>query len=164
MPGRIPFDRSMPSTGCFTDVDWIPTIRPHRRRRMCGTTSRRKRTKFSMVTSNACRQSSSVNSQNVPRAGPPELLTSTSMLPNRSTVAATTLPMPAAVVRSAGTARTSALVARLISSAADRSSSSVRAQIATRAPSRASASADALPSPLLEAATSATLPSSPRSM
>jgi hypothetical protein len=29
MPGRIPFDRSMPPTGCFTELDWIPMMRPH---------------------------------------------------------------------------------------------------------------------------------------
>ena len=33
-PGRSPLDRSMPSTGCFTDIDWIPTMRPHRWARM----------------------------------------------------------------------------------------------------------------------------------
>ena len=60
MPGRIPFDRSMFSTGCFTELDWIPITRPQRFSRMCGTTARTKRTKFSVTTSNPCRQSSSV--------------------------------------------------------------------------------------------------------
>src|SRR6185437_14456459 len=84
--------------------------------------------------------------------------------PNRSEVAATALRMPAAVLRSAGTASTSAPVScRMIPAAACRLAS-VRAQIVTRTPSRASASADARPSPLLDAATSATFPSSPRSM
>jgi len=27
-PGRIPFERSMCGTGSFTELDWIPTIRP----------------------------------------------------------------------------------------------------------------------------------------
>ncbi len=138
-------------------------MRPQRWRRMWGTTSRTKRTKFSVTTSNARRQSSSVKSANLPLAGPPELLTSTSTPPNRSAVAATTLWMPAALVRSAGTASTSAPVSRLISAAAASRSASVRAQTVTRAPSRASASAEALPRPLLDAATSATLPDSPRS-
>src|ERR1700722_794760 len=130
---------------------------------MYGTTSRTNRTKFSVMTSNACRQSSSVRSANRPCAGPPELLTRTSTPPNRSAVAATTLLMSAALVRSAGTASTSAPVSSLISCAAACRSASVRAQIVTRAPSRASASADALPRPLLAAPTSATLPFSPRS-
>ncbi len=34
MPGRRPFDRSMPSTGCFTELDWMLTMRPHRFWRM----------------------------------------------------------------------------------------------------------------------------------
>src|SRR5262245_43313201 len=163
MPGRIPFDRSIPPTGCLTELDWIPTMRPHRLARMCGTTPRTKRTKFSVTTSNACRQSSSVKSAKLPIAGPPELLTSTSTPPKRSTVPATTLSMPSAVVRSAWTASTSARVSSWISSAAVSRSASVRAQIVTSAPSRASASADALPRPLLEAATIATLPLTPRS-
>src|SRR5215471_159295 len=163
MPGRIPFDRSMPSTGRFTELDWIPTIRPHRFARMCGTTARTKRTKFSVITSNARRQSSSAKSANLPSAGPPELLTRTSTPPKCPAVSATTLLMPSEVVRSAGTASTSAPVSRRISPAAACRSASVRAQIVTRAPSRASASAHALPRPLLDAATSATLPFSPRS-
>ena len=58
MPGRIPFDRSMPSTGSFTELDWIPMMRPHGLWRMYGTTSRTNRTKFSVTTSNARCQSS----------------------------------------------------------------------------------------------------------
>ena len=163
MPGRIPFDRSMFPTGCFTELDWIPITRPHRFSRMCGTTARTKRTKFSVTTSNPCRQSSSVRSANRPSAGPPELLTRTSTPPNRSTVAVTTLSMPAAVVRSAGTASTSLPVCPLMSAAAASRSAFVLAQIVTRAPSRASARADALPRPRLDAPTTATLPASPRS-
>src|ERR1700730_1838292 len=71
--------------------------------------------------------------------------------------------MSSALVTSAGTASTSACVSRRISSAAASRSAGVRAQIVTLASSRASASAEALPRPLLDAATTATLPFSPRS-
>jgi hypothetical protein len=162
-PGRRPFDRSIPGTGSFTELDWMPMIRPQPLARMCGLTSRTKRTKLSVTVSSAASQSSSLRSSKLPIVGPPELSTSTSTPPKRSTVAATTPAIPSAVRRSAGAVRTSACVSRRISSAAASRSAAVRAHSVTRAPSRASASADALPSPLLDAATIATFPPSPRS-
>src|SRR5215472_19205003 len=83
--------------------------------------------------------------------------------PNRSAVAITTVRTPSALFRSAGMASTSAPVSSRIWPAVACRSASVREQIVTRAPSRARASADALPRPLLDAPTSATLPFSPRS-
>src|SRR5918998_3543305 len=107
------------------------------------------------------RRHSSSGYSSIGTRGPrtPALLTSTSILPKRSTVAPTSLSTSALLDTSAASARTSA-PAYSASPATGRTPSSLRELIATRAPSRAKASASALPSPWLAPVTSATLPSS----
>src|SRR5215210_987761 len=89
----------------------------------------------------------------------PALLTSTSILPKRSTVSLTILSTSAPFDTSAERAKTSAPVSST-SSATGPIDSSLRALIATLAPSRAKASASALPRPWLAPVIITTLPSS----
>src|SRR5712692_5478481 len=162
--GRMPFDRMSPSTGCFTELDWIARMRPHLAFFMCGSTPRMKRTVERCTCSKAASHCSSFICSKGPGGGPPTLATRMSTPPKASTVCASTRWISAALLASAGTASTSAPVLRFTSAAASLSAASPRAHIATRAPSAASPSALALPIPLLAATTSADLPLSPRSI
>src|SRR6266481_1550549 len=163
MPGRIPFERTSPSTGCLTELDWMARIRPHFFCFMSGRTARMKRTVERWTCSKAAFHCSSVICSKGPGGGPPTLATRTSTPPHFSRVLATTRAMSSGLFASAATASTSAPVCLLTSSAAARRSASPRAHIATRAPSAPKPMAEALPMPLLAATTSATLPVSPRS-
>src|SRR6266481_802977 len=164
MPGRIPFERTSPSTGCLTELDWMARIRPHFFCFMSGRTARMKRTVERWTCSKAAFHCSSVICSKGPGGGPPTLATRTSTPPHFSRVLATTRAMSSDLFASAATASTSAPVCLLTSSAAARRSASPRAHIATCAPSAPSPMAEARPIPLLAATTSATLPLSPRSM
>ena len=163
-PGRTALDSSRPSTGCLIETDWIVRTRPHRRARMIGVTSRTSLTTESSDTSNAPYHCSSVISCSMPRGGPPQFATSTSIPPKASFVRATIDFTSAALVTSAVMPSTSAPVSARTSSAAVFTSPSVRAHMATRAPSAAKPIAQALPMPLLAAVTRTLLPRSPRSM
>src|SRR5712691_2947695 len=163
-PGRTALESSRPSTGCLTDTDWMVRIRPHRRARMIGVTSRTSLTTDSSDTSNAPYHCSSVISCSMPRGGPPQLATSTSIPPKVSFVRATIDFTFSALVTSAVIASTSAPVLARTSSAVVLTSPSVLAHMATRAPSAAKPIAHALPIPLLAAVTRTLLPRSPRSM
>ncbi len=164
MPGRMPFESTSPSTGCFTELDWMARIRPHRACFMCGSTSRMKRTVDRCTCSKAAFHCSSVICSKGPGGGPPTLATRMSTPPKDRLASATTFEMSAARLASAGTASTSAPVFCLTSAAASLSAASPRAHITTRAPSAAKPIALALPMPLLAATTSAVLPLMPRSM
>src|ERR1700675_508098 len=163
IPGRMPFERIRPSTGCLTELDWMARIRPHFFFFMSGRTSRMKRTVERCTCSNAAFHCSSLSWSNGPGGGPPTLATSTSTPPEVSRVLATTRSMSSGRLASAGTAITSAPVCLRTSSAAAWRSASPRAHMATRAPSAPKPMAEALPMPLLAATTSATLPFNPRS-
>ena len=163
-PGRMPLERTRPSTGCFTEVDWMARMRPHCLAFMPGRTSRMRRTVDRCTCSKACSHWASVIFSKGPGGGPPTLATSTSTPPHASRARATARAQSSAFARSAGIASTSAPVLRSTSAAASLRAASPRAHMATRAPSAASPIAHALPIPLLAAATNATLPLSPRSM
>src|SRR6266536_1827639 len=164
MPGRTPFERISPSTGCLTELDWMARMRPHFFFFMSGKTARMKRTVERWTCSKAAFHCSSVICSKGPGGGPPTLATSTSTPPHFCRVAVTTRSMSSGLLASAGTASTSAPVFLPTSSAAARRSASPRAHMATRAPSAPSPMAEARPIHLLAATTSATLPLSPRSM
>src|SRR5436190_8574754 len=163
MPGRMPFDRMSPSTGCLTELDWMARMRPHFFCFMSGRTARMKRTVERWTCSKAAFHCSSVICSKGPGGGPPTLATRTSTPPHFSRVLATTRSISSGLFASAATASTSAPDCLLTSSAAARRSASPRSHIATRAPSAPRPRAEALPIPLLAATTSATLPVSPRS-
>src|ERR1700687_6178184 len=163
MPGRMPFERMSPSTGCLTELDWMARMRPHLFFFMSGSTARMKRTVERWTCWKAAVQCSSDICSKGPGGGPPTLATSTSTLPHFSRVFATTRSMSSTLLASAGMASTSAPVRFRTSSAAAPRSASPREHMATRAPSAAKPTAEALPMPLLAATTSATLPLSPRS-
>src|SRR6185503_10905951 len=164
MPGRMPLESTRPSTGCFTELDWMARIRPHLACFMCGSTSRMKRTVDRCTCSKAAFHCSSVICSKGPGGGPPTLATRMSTPPKARLASATTLAMSAGRLASAASARTSAPVFCLTSPAASLSAASPRAHITTRAPSAARPSALALPMPLLAATTSAVLPLMPRSI
>src|SRR5713101_7981524 len=163
MAGRMPLERTSPSTGCLTELDWMARIRPHFLRFMSGSTARMKRTVERCTCSKAAFHCSSVIWSKGPGGGPPTLATRMSTPPHFSLACPTTRAMSSALLASAETARTSAPVFCRTSSAAALRSASPRAHMATRAPSAASPMADALPIPLLAATTSAVLPFNPRS-
>src|SRR5512144_677063 len=164
MPGRMPLERTSPSTGCFTELDWIARMRPHRACFMWGRTSRMKRTVDRWTCSKAAFHCSSVICSKGPGGGPPTLATRMSTPPKARLASATTREMSAARLASAVKARTSAPVRCLTSAAASLRAASPRAHMTTRAPSAARPSALALPIPLLAATTSAVLPLLPRSI
>jgi len=96
--------------------------------------------------------------------GPPALVTRMWIVPHFSITRRTIRATSSSLVTSATMGRVSLPVLVWICAAACSNGSSFRAQSATRAPSRARPSAAALPSPLLDAQTSATLVFNPKSM
>src|ERR1035438_5089813 len=111
----------------------------------------------------AC-QSSTLVSAKLFDGGPPALATQMSRRPNCAAVAGTKARTCSYTVTSTARVNTSTPVSRRISSAVASSVDWVRAHSASFAPSRARPSATALPSPVLDAATSATRSFSPRSI
>src|SRR6058998_743062 len=162
--GRMPLESMSPSTGCFTELDWIVRMRPHPAFFMCGSTSRIRRTTERCTCAKAACHCSSVSSAKGPGGGPPALATRMSTPPRVSADRATTRRMSSARAASALMASASAPVLIFTSAAASWSAASPRAHMTTRAPSAASPMAQALPMPRLAAITSATFPLSPRSM
>src|SRR6266576_4938664 len=150
--------------GGFTVVEVMYTIEPPPPLRMCGSTRRVRRTAEKRVTPTAFCHAASSRSSKRPGGGPPAFDTRMSIVPNLSTAVFTSFWQPASDPTSATVHCTSAPVFRCTSSAAARIAASSRLHITTRAPSRANSSATARPSPLLEAATIATLSRRPRSI
>src|SRR5207244_2629772 len=60
MAGRMPLERTRPSTGCLTELDWMARMRPHFLRFMSGSTARMKRTVDRRTCSKAAFHCSSV--------------------------------------------------------------------------------------------------------
>src|SRR5438552_3962492 len=87
MAGRMPLERTRPSTGCLTELDWMARIRPHFFRFMSGSTARMKRTVDRCTCSKAAFHCSSVIWSNGPGGGPPTLATRTSTPPQRAEAA-----------------------------------------------------------------------------
>src|SRR6478735_10384803 len=139
----------------------VVTIVPRRSMR-CGTAARVHRTAAMKLMSSDQVQSSSDNERNPPGRGrtAPTLLTSTSTPPKAVRAWSTNAPGPSGSVRSTATGRTGYPSA----TSARSSSVTARAPATTLAPSCTRARVTARPMPLLAPVTTATLPSSPRSM
>src|SRR5262245_35196302 len=160
--------------GCFTLVEVMKMILPHRRARMPGSAARASRTALRRVRGIARVHSSSPRPAAGPGGGPPQLATSTSTRENRSSAAAMKRRGPSSVARSAATARAGGGAEPLpaaarracssMASAAARILRSSRDETTTDMPSPARARATALPRPLEAAATAATFPWSPSSI
>ena len=107
---------------------------------------------------------SSVSSSSRPPGELPAQVTSTSIAPNRSSVASTVRSTSSITLMSPAKPTTSPPVSSHSSRAASSRRSASRAVMATRQPSRASCRATSRPMPMLAPVTNAALPCSPRSI
>lgn len=148
----------------FTERLMILMMRPLPVLRRWGMTRRLRRTVLSRLSSKADCQALSSKDSNLPKGGPPALLTSISIFPNVDALVSTNCAAWVASFTSTGMANTRPLLLARSSSAVRSSVSGLRAPMTISAPSAASAAAQALPSPLLAARISAVLPLSWRSM
>src|SRR5262245_15385087 len=159
-PLRAPFDSPSTSIGAFTADEVMLTMRPKPRALMPSMLALMSSIGVSMLASTALIQASRSQLRKSPGGGPPALLTRMSTCGHAASAAA----RPSAVVMSPATARTSPLPSARNCAAACSSASAPRAVITTFTPSLTSAAAQPLPSPLLEAHTSAHLPAIPKSI
>ena len=163
-PRRATDERPLSGRGCRTASDAIMRIRPHPLRFSSGSASSATFTCVSRLPSIASRYSEISKLSTGPNGTPPEFVTTTSSPPSSSAVCCTHSDARRSERRSRGVLSTAPGPIVLTSTCAPASRSGSRPQIETSAPSLASDFATARPSPLLDAATSATRPSSPRSM
>src|SRR5450830_1061161 len=159
-PLRAPLDRPSPSTGAFTALEVMLTMRPKPRAIMPSSEALISSMGASMLASRALIQSSRCHWRKSPGGGPPALVTTMS----KSGWAAKMRARPSALATSAATHSARPGPRAFRRSAASRSGPSVRATMTTCTPSRTSAVAQARPRPELAPHTRALRPEIPRSM
>ena len=159
---RTLFESMRLSTGCFTAIEVMLRIRPHRRSFIPGNTARVRLSTLSRFWRMASRHTSGECVSNSPAGGPPVLVTRISMRPKWLNPSATNRSTCCGSERSVAIATTFTPNASVMLRFASSSAAVSRAHIISAAPSAASSAATARPRPLLDAATRATLFSSPK--
>ncbi len=140
-PAHVATERPKPRMGWTTERPVMLRMLPPPAARMCGVTSRTRRTTLMRFCSTALPHATSSKSDSAPMGGAPSLFTRTCTAPKRRTVSSTTRTPSSGLRTSAGTACTSAPVFSAMRAAVCDSAGSRRALITTRAPSAASVSA-----------------------